>query len=320
MDPILHAMAVLAETQHGLVSMEQAYTLGATKLHVSRWTQRGQIERMSQRSITFPGQPRTWRRELQAALFDAGASAIASHRSAAHLHGFDGFDEGPIEVITARSHRNRLIAGTVHTPADVPLRDRCTVDGFRCTTPARTIVDLAAACTPGELENAVDSAIRLGGTSADFLLRRHVQLRGSGRYGAPNLDAVLLDVGGTNKLERQFLKLCRLATLPKPRCQIIHKKGSQTVARVDFDFTPSPLVVEVEGQVGHASPHQRQRDAKRRRELLSLGRVVLPFTYEDVFQRADQTIRDVAEVLRKTSSSPVVSVFDTAGDGKKRRG
>jgi very-short-patch-repair endonuclease len=319
MDPTLRAVAALAETQHGLVSIEQAHELGASKLHISRWTQRGQIQRLSQRSITFPGQPGTWRRELQAALFDAGESAIASHRSAAHLHGFDGFGEGPIEVITNRIHKNRVVAGIVHTPAPVPLRDRCTVDGFRCTTAARTIVDLAAVCTPDELENAVDSAIRLGGTSVDFLLRRHVQLRGRGRYGGPNLDAVLLDVGGTNKLERRFLRLCRLEDLPKPKCQIAHKIGSQTVARVDFDFAPSPLVVEVEGQVGHASSRQRQRDAKRRRELLRLGRVVLSFTYEDVFQRPDHTIRDVRKELLKTSLSPGVSVGDTPGDEERSR-
>jgi very-short-patch-repair endonuclease len=311
-------MAAVAETQHGLVSIEQAYALGATKLRISRWTQRGQIQRLSQRSITFPGQPATWRRDLQAALFDAGDSALASHRSAAHLHGFDGFGEGPIELITARLHRNRHVAAIVHTPAEVPLRDRCTVDGFRCTTPARTIVDLAAVCTPGELENAIDSAIRLGGTSAEFLIRRHAQLRGRGRYGAPRLDAALLDVGGTNKLERRFLRLCRQANLPKPRCQIVHKRGSQTVARVDFDFASSPLVVEVEGQVGHASSRQRQRDAKRRRELFNLGRVVLSFTYEDVFQRPDETIRDVRNALLKMSSSPGVSRTDTPGDENTR--
>lgn len=300
-------MRRLAARQHGIVSVTEATELGANPVLIHRLVRRGLVTRIGRRSLTFPGQPETWRMMLAAALNEAGEEAVISHRAAACLHRFDGFGEGPVEVTTGLAHRNRKAIGMLHTSNAIALADRCHVDGFPCTTPARTVVDLAASCSLAELENAVDSVIRNGGASVDFLTRVLARRRGRGHYGGPKLDTVLVDAGGTNKLERRFLRLCRQARLPRPACQIVHKRGTQTVARVDFDFAPSRLVVEVEGQIGHASPRQRQRDAKRRRELLALGRVVLPFTYEDVFQRPALVLEQVTATLARNSVSSEIS-------------
>jgi very-short-patch-repair endonuclease len=300
-------MRTLAAKQHGLVSVAEATELGANPVLIHRLVRRGLVTRIGPRSLTFPGQPETWRMMLAAALNEAGEDAVISHRAAACLHRFDGFGEGPVEVTTSLAHRNRKAIGLLHTSAALPLADRCKVDGFPCTTPARTVVDLAGSCSLVELENAVDSVIRNGGASVDFLTRVLARRRGRGHYGGPKLDTVLVDAGGTNKLERRFLRLCRQARLPRPACQIVHKRGTQTVARVDFDFAPSKLVVEVEGQIGHASPQQRQRDAKRRRDLLALGRIALPFTYEDVFHRPSLVLEQVTETLARCSASSQIS-------------
>ncbi len=300
-------MRSLAAAQHGILSVAEATELGASPVLIHRLVKRGLVTRLGPNSLTFPGQPETWRMLLSAALNEAGEDAVVSHRAAACLHRFDGFGEGPVDVTTVLAHKNRKAIGRLHTSASLPLADRCQVDGFPCTTPARTIVDLASCCSITELENAVDSAIRNGGASVDFLTRVLARRRGRGHYGSPKLDTVLVDAGGTNKLEREFLRLCRGARLPRPACQIVHKRCSQTVARVDFDFAPSRLVVEVEGQIGHATPRQRQRDAKRRRELLALGRIVLPFTYEDVFQRPSLVLEQVSATLARSSVSPEIS-------------
>jgi Protein of unknown function (DUF559) len=180
--------------------------------------------------------------------------------------------------------------------------DRCVVDDLPCTSPARTVIDLASCVRREELENAVDSAIRSGGCSQAFLVKRLSRLRYRGCDGVGLLDDILVDAGGVNRLERRFLALCRTAGLPRPACQIKHRRAGQPVDRVDFDFSPSALVVEVEGQVAHASPRQRQRDAERRRDLMQLGRVVLSFTFEDVFARPDVVRREVAESLSLTIS------------------
>lgn len=307
MESLLRTVADFAEQHEGVVTTHQARSLGASSLQIHRWVERGLVNRIGVRSLSFPGHPPSWRSDLRAALNEAGDGALISHRAAARLHGFDGFSEGPIDVIAARRFRNRTINGVVHSMPTVPLVDRCLMAGFPCTSPARTIVDLAGCCSKNELENAVDSAIRDGGISVAFLHQRLSALRTSGRAGVALLDTVLVDAGGANKLEREFLRLCRVNAVPRPSCQVVHRVGNQTVARVDFDFAPSLLVVEVEGHGAHASPRQRQRDAKRRRDLTELGKVVYCFTFEDVFERPDAVMRDVRAAMARHHQSRQIS-------------
>jgi hypothetical protein len=160
------------------------------------------------------------------------------------------------------------------------------VDGFRCLSATRTILDLARARVPRvRLEAAIDSAVRLGLTSPAVLVRRLGELRGRGRWGAPVLDGLLVDTGGHSMLERRFLELVREAGLPRPATQVIHRRDGRTFARVDFLFEPFDVVIEVSGRRGHSAPVERARDAQRRNELQDVGRKVFEYTWADVTER-----------------------------------
>ena len=63
------------------------------------------------------------------------------------------------------------------------------------------------------------------------------------------------------------------------------RDGQQRVARVDFLFADAGVIVEVSGRVGHSSPAERARDARRRNELQDIGLVVYEFTRTQVFER-----------------------------------
>ena len=118
-----------------------------------------------------------------------------------------------------------------------------------------------------------------------------------GRWGCRLLDDLLVDAGGHSMLERDFLRLMRLAGLPRPRTQVIHRRGAKTFARVDFLFDPYGIVVEVSGRKGHSSPTERQIDAQRRNELQDVGRRVFEYTYEDVSRRPDHVIATMTRRL-----------------------
>jgi predicted transcriptional regulator of viral defense system len=272
----------LAARQHGCVSLDQARSSGLTLRQLARRVGSGRLERIGARVLRVGGSPPTWEQQLTAAVLDLGPTAVVSHRAAAALHGFDGFERRPVEVTVPRSGRGAGQRWNVHTTRRLEAIDRVHVDGLPTTSASRTILDLAAIATVAEVERAIDSAVRDGLTSPAFLARRLRDLRTKGRRGVVLVDELLVDSGGHSDLERRFLALVRSAGLPRPTCQRVVARDGTTLARVDFSFEPRPVIVEVSGRRGHSSDAERARDAQRRNELQHLGFVVLEFTNEQV--------------------------------------
>jgi very-short-patch-repair endonuclease len=292
------ALANLARNQLGVFSRAQAMAAGLDRRALWRRVQSGHVEELGGDTYRFAGQPASWRQLLTAGLLDLGEEAVVAGRAAAALHRFDGFSEGPLEFLVPRKDRERKTIGVVRSTDQLPLIDRCTREGrFPATSPAATIVRLAAHVTEAELKRAVDSAIRDGGTSEPFLRRRFTALRGPGRHGARLLDEVIDGAGGHSFLERRFLELVAQATLPKPKTQVIFRRAGRHVARVDFAWPPGALIVEVNGHRNHSTREQIQRDEQRRTELTLLGFTVVAFTYEDVVGRPEWVVSQLRLLL-----------------------
>ena len=124
----------------------------------------------------------------------------------------------------------------------------------------RTLVDLARFVSPEQLTAALDSALRDGRTSEDLLHRRIASLRSSGRYGIPQLLAVIegceASRGGHSWLERRFLELCAHAGLPKPLTQQVMSRAQDRLVHVDCRCAGTPVVVELLGYRWHRSAEQ----------------------------------------------------------------
>ena len=95
-------------------------------------------------------------------------------------------------------------------------------------------------------------------------------------------------------LERRFLELTRRAGLPSPEHAGRPPPRRPHVPRVDFEFEPYGIVVEVSGRLGHSTPTERARDAQRRNELQDVGRQVFEYTWEDVTRRPAFVERSLA--------------------------
>ncbi|MCU1400830.1 MAG: hypothetical protein JWN62_3939 [Acidimicrobiales bacterium] len=184
------------------------------------------------------------------------------------------------------------------TSLELSTVDTVTVGGIRCLSAQRLILDAPLfGFTRLEVENAIDSAIRLKLVSEQRLraavLARH---RGGINHGRALLDA-LVDTGGESRLERWFLAIVRRAGLPRPTLQKVWRTQTRTVARVDAFFSGG-LVVELAGHGTHSSRRERQRDEQRRTELTLLGNTVITFTHDDVRDRpnwvADRLIEAIA--------------------------
>ena len=297
-----HAVATgIASTQFGAVSTKQLARIDVDAHVRRRWLELGLIQRLGPKSFAVTGSPPTWRRNAWAAMTDVDGCGYVAGRTAARLLGLDGFDaadEDRIEILVKRSHRNLKSPHLIcSTSLPLGLGDSQTVDGIRCLTTERLILDAPLfAFTRTEVENAIDSAIRLKLVS-EQRLRSHVVAchRRSINNGRALLDA-LVDAGGESRLERWFLELLRRADLPRPHLQKVWREGSRTVARVDAAFDGG-LIVELAGHGTHSSRQQSQRDEQRRTELTLRGLRVITFTYNDVRDRPDWVLERLREAF-----------------------
>jgi hypothetical protein len=228
---------------------------------------------------------------VTSALDDLGSSAAVSGRSAAALNHLDNFSSTSIEIWVPRSCRSRLHSAVVRSSGRPLLPgDVMTIDGIRCVTAERLILDSCLfRFTAEEIHNAIDSAVRMRLVSEKRLRRRIVDDLATNSWHRRSLIDALVDTGGESALERRFLAIVRQAGLPRPRLQRVYRSGSRTLARVDAEFAGG-WVVEVAGHGTHATRIQRQRDAQRQTELTLLSKRMITFTYDDVYGRPQWVI------------------------------
>lgn len=292
----------LASTQDQVFTRAQALEAGLTYNGIARRLAAERLVAVGPRALTFGGVSLSWRGKLRAGLFDLGGGALVSGESAAALHGLDGFEPGPLVFLVPRTHRFRRTVGTVTSSAELNGLDRTVRPGLPTTSGTRTVIELLGRVSQTALGNALDSAYRLGLTTAEAVERRLGALGRSGRAGVNDLDAVLELRGVQSWLERLFLELVATAGLPPPDLQRVYRRDGRHVARVDFDFTPLPLVVEVGGRRGYMSATERQRQERRRNELQLLARTVFCFTTEDVRDDPTYVIATLTEALLARAS------------------
>lgn len=319
-----HLVHRLAAHQEGVFSLAQARRLGFDR-HAIDWRRRSGRWPLARRGVVrLPGAPPTWHSEVLAGWLVLGDRGAVARQSAAVLLGLEGVavpgtpsfvvPRGSLAVVGGvRLHVTRALEpiDVVTVRRELPpaarsdrhLRTAGLVRHLRVTSAARTIIDLAPLVDDRALAALVDSACASGRSSPAFLARRLAALRVPGRAGTAKVEDALVDAGGHSVLERRFLRAVRLAGLPRPRCQAVHWSGGRFLARVDADFDPIPLVVEVAGRRGHSSDADRAKDAHRRNELQALGVTVLEYTYRRVVGDPEGVAAEVAAHLSRLAPS-----------------
>jgi very-short-patch-repair endonuclease len=303
MDARWGRLAALAADQHTAFSIADMDSVGITARMRSDALRAHVVERIGPKTFRFATDRDNWHQLLSAGILDLGSGAYVAGRSGAALLGLDGFPRRHVEILVPRHLRGRRIAGVVaSTTRPIEPIDVCRIDGLPCLRAERLILESALfRFTREETENAIDSAARLGLISDKHLRRRLEAERCAAVNGSRAVVDALVDAGGHSRLERSFLTLVRAHRLPKPQLQVVHKEGTRVVARVDALFGHD-LVVEVDGHATHSSRRQRRRDAQRHTELTLLGRRVLTFTSDDVWDRPAW----VATQIRAALSRPLI--------------
>lgn len=231
----------------------------------------------------------------RAALLAIGPDAALSHRDAGALWRVVRGAPDPVAITLPGANGRSKRRGIELHRAALPPGDVIVRDGLRVTSPARTLLDLAAILAPRALERALDEAHYLNRVSARMLTE--TLDRNRGRCGATALRRVLADheLGSTRTetaLEERFLMLLRTAGLPEPRCQVWIGRH-----RVDFLWPALRLIVETDGEKAHRGKRRQARDADRDIALEAKGYATV-IDESEVDDQPGSAVSRVAEAIR----------------------
>src|SRR4051794_19612793 len=247
------ARGALAARQHGVVARPQLIALGVGRHVITRHLQRGRLH-VLHRGVYAVGHPSLTREgRWMAAVLAGGEGAVLSHRSAAALWGIRAGAGGKAEITAPSERRHpRIAAHLVRLRADeMTVHRRIPV-----TTPARTLLDLAALLDEHQLARAAERAEALRLTSPTSLEALAARYRG--RPGVPALGRIAPNVAATttrSELERRFLTLLDAERLPRPLVNVPIEG-----AEADFAWPARRLVVELDGYETHGTRAAFERD------------------------------------------------------------
>lgn len=172
MDP-WNRVTEVAASQLGLFANRQARSCGVDAYQLTRWTADGRIERWWRGVYAIAGMERSWERRALAACLAAGAGAVASHRTAAFIHGmYDARRPDRLELTVPRPRRPKLDGVLIHRTRRLPEAHRVVVGALPATSFDRTICDLAGLRLPAKaIERIFHDGCRRDLTSHPSLLR-----------------------------------------------------------------------------------------------------------------------------------------------------
>ena len=155
-----------AMAQHGVITRHDANALNFDRRRITTALRAGWLAEPLPGVLVLTDSPATWHQRLATVVHSAGGRGVASHRSAARLHGFDGLESAGnavIEVSVTRRFRLDPAAATVtHHVTPLDAVDVTSVAGIVCTTRNRTLCDLGAVCDRRMVRRALTSARRSG--------------------------------------------------------------------------------------------------------------------------------------------------------------
>jgi very-short-patch-repair endonuclease len=269
----------LAESQHGVLSLEQLVALGISAEQVRQRAHAGRLHRVH-RGVYAVGHAKLSKEgRWMAAVLAYGGDTVLSHRSAAELWRMLTPRRGPVDVLVPGTSGRRQRDGIrLHRSTTLTQRQSIRRLNIPITTPARTLDDLRSCATPDELSRA----------------RRQAEFLGYRTQLAPPKPVEL----SRSELERRFVRLCQRHHLPSPRVN-----APLLGYEVDFLWPFAKLVAETDGYDGHFGRESFEYDRRRDAKLAAAGYEVIRFTWRQVLERPGE----VVAALRPRLSPPLPS-------------
>jgi hypothetical protein len=289
------AVADLAARQFGVVAREQLRAAGLSDAAITRRVANGRLHRVHRGVFSVGHAVLGERGRLMAAVLAGGPGTVVSHASAAALWQLRRNPAVAIDITTRRTGRATVSGVRIHRPRTLRADEVTARHGIPVTTPARTLLDLAATVSARDLQRTLEEAIvaRLASVSSlDAVASAH-----PGHHGARRLQRALAThaAGSTltrSHLEERFLALCDKHALPRPSVN-----ANVAGLEVDFAFADERVVVETDGWQFHGHRVAFERDRRRDATLTRAGYRALRFTHDQVAHEPHAVAATVAAAL-----------------------
>lgn len=254
--------------------------------------------------VSAEGDPRRGHALRAAAVIAAvGRDTVASHHSAAAIHGIDLLNHpGPTVTLTCppsrRSSRLRS-AGVLLQAAELPADHVTSRFGIGVTTAPRTVVDLARTSSFMAAVVAADSALRAGLTTAAEL----AAMCGACRQW-PGVKQARKVAEFSDGLAESVLESCARVVfhqlkLEPPELQVTIR-GDGFLYRVDFCWPHHRTIAEADGLAKYASKNDILAQFRRDRLLRDTGYKVVHFIWRELFESPQLVVARI----RAAFSSP----------------
>jgi very-short-patch-repair endonuclease len=244
---------------------------------------------------------------FMAATLACGPGTVVSHGSSAWLLGLWKAKPGEVEVIAPIEAGRKIRGIRRRFPPPPPLEQVHERHGIPCTSPARTLVDLAGIASPKVLTEAVEEAAVLSMLNVPAIDKI---LEESRRRGSRRLNLILEEwrrytprMRLRSRMEAKLLPLLTRHSLSIPETNEKLRIAGR-VFEVDFLWREQRVVVETDGGRFHDNPMAQKRDGDRNRLLARAGYRVPRIGWEQLRDEPDRTIAEIARFLR-VSDSPV---------------
>jgi hypothetical protein len=296
------ALLRLAGRQHALITTRQLMALGLTEKQIRGLVAAGILFAVHRGVYGIAGAKDTLEFRALAAVLASGDGAVASHRCAAALFGLRRVTCQSVEIAVAGRRAPRLKGVRAHQYDELTERDRTRIGVVPVTSPAWTLLDLAAVLDRHRLGGALDDVLvrRLSSLGAvERLLDRRA---GSRRPGAKTLAELVAERKRGKKpsetgLEDELLEVLRRHGLPEPVRQYVLPLPGGGSARFDGAYPELFVGLEADGDAFHKGLLDRMRDEARDEQCGLLGWTVRRYSTDDIRLRGAGIAAEVLGLL-----------------------
>jgi hypothetical protein len=291
-------VARLAVGGHGMLHRSQALDDGLTSKEYRARKEDGLLIPVHRGITRHAAVPLTWRGRLAAAVLAGGDGAVASHRSAARLHDFDGVPRFRPEVTTCAVDLPRAAGVQFHRTNLLDPLDIVVVDHIRATARPRTLHDLGAVLPFDLLAPIVEDAVIRKLVTRIQLIALLERVGGRGRRGSASLRAALetdLPEHLESDLERRLWRL-----LPPGHGMVTQHELTCTDGRrvrLDMADPARKIAIEANGRKWHGTTKAARADMARRRSIQASGWHHYEYGWSEVTEAPTTTRLELAAIL-----------------------